>query len=206
MKKIVATMMAVGAVGLIPFSSASAYQAGDIIARGGTHYVNPSDGTDVAGVGKVAADGAWGVTGSFEYFITPNIAADLLVAVPFKHDITLNGAKVGSVNDLPPVASVVWYPTVAPTIHPYLGVGVNYTLFWNEKTTGALAGTHLSLDNSFGLAGLVGVAVDLNKSWSVVVDARYIDLDTKAKVREVGNLGSISVDPFAYGLSIGYKF
>lgn len=206
MKKIVTTMMAVGAIGLIPFSSAQAYKAGDVIARGGTHYVNPSDGTEVAGVGKVAADGAWGLTGSFEYFLTPNIAADLLVAVPFKHDITLDGTKVGSANDLPPVVSLVWYPTLAATVHPYVGVGVNYTIFWNEKTTGPLAGTHLQLDNSFGFAALAGVAFDLNKSWSVVVDARYMDLDTKAKVKEVGNLGSISVDPLAYGVSIGYHF
>lgn len=204
MKKIVATMMAVGAVGLIPFS-VSAYQAGDIIARGGTHYVNPSDGTDIAGVGKVAADGAWGLTGSVEYFLAPNIAADLLVAVPFKHDLTLDGTKIGSTNHLPPVLSVVWYPTVAATVHPYAGVGLNYTLFFNEKTSGPLAGAKLDLGNSFGLAGLVGVAVDMNKSWSVVLDARYIDLDTKAKLNGA-KLGTVSVDPFAYGLSVGYKF
>lgn len=209
MKKIVTTMVAAGAISLIPFATASAYKAGDIIARGGTHYVNPGDGSDTV-AGKVAADGAWGLTGSFEYFLTPNIAADLLVAVPFKHDITLDGTKVGSANDLPPVLSVVWYPTVAATVHPYLGVGLNYTLFWNEDTTGPLAGAKLKLDDSFGLAAMAGVAVDLNKSWSVVVDVRYIDLDTKAKVNIPGtgvvDLGSVSVDPFAYGLSIGYKF
>lgn len=203
MKKIVLPMIAAGAIGLINIPTAAAYQAGDMIARAGTHYVNPkSDNNDTVGV-----DGAWGLTGSFEYFVAPNLAADLLVAVPFKHDITLNadGSKVASTNDLPPVLSLVWYPAVAQTVHPYVGAGVNYTIFFNEKTKGALDGTKLKLDSSVGVAALVGVSFDLNKSWSVVVDARYAKIGTKAKV-DGNSVGTVNIDPFVYGISVGYNF
>lgn len=185
---------------------ACAYDAGDWLARVGTHYVDPKrDNNDTVNV-----DGAFGLTGSVEYFITRQFAVDLLLAVPFKHDINLNGGgEVATAHDLPPVLSLVWYPQVEEVLgqrwHPFIGAGLNYTFFFDESTSGALAGAKLHLDDSVGIAGLAGLSVDVGHNWSVVADVRYMDIDTKAKVNGA-SIGDVEIDPLAYGLSVGYRF
>ena len=181
---------------------AHAYDGGDWLVRVGSHYVDPkSDNSDIVNV-----DGAFGLTGSVDYFVTPQLAVDLLLAVPYQHDINLNGGdKVASTRHLPPTLSLVWYPQLSETVHPFIGAGLNYTMFFDEKTTGALAGSKLKLDDSFGIAGVVGVAVDFGPKWSVSADVRYFDIDTKAKL-DGASIGDVAIDPFGYGLSVGYRF
>lgn len=183
--------------------TAQAYEAGDWITRIGAHYVDPkSDNHDVVGV-----DAAPGLTGSIQYFVTPHLAADLLLAVPFRHDITLNGdgSTVASTRQLPPTLSLVWYPGSPKGWHPFVGAGINYTLFFDEDTRGALEGTDLKLDDSFGLALVAGAAFDLSPRWELMVDVRYIDIDTDASL-DGADLGTVEIDPFAYGFAVGYRF
>lgn len=192
-----------GAACLAYAGMAPAFERGDWIARAGSHYIDPkNDNHDV-----VKVDGSFGVTGSVEYFVTPSLAVDLLVAVPYKHDIKLvdGGDKVASTRHLPPTLSLVWYPHVGETWHPFVGAGVNYTMFFSEKTRGALADGKLSLKDSVGVAAVGGLAVDLTKSWSVVADVRYFDIDTKARL-DGASLGTVKIDPVGYGLSVGYRF
>lgn len=40
------------------------------------------------------------------YFFTPNWAAELVLTYPQKHDVTLNGANIGSFKHLPPTLTV----------------------------------------------------------------------------------------------------
>ena len=183
-------------------SGAQAYEAGDVIARVGTHYVDPkSDNSDV-----VSVDAAWGLTGSAVYFVAPTLAIDLLLAVPYQHDINLNsGGEVASTRHLPPTLSLAWYPNLSPTFKPYVGAGINYTMFFDEKTKGALAGTKLSLDDSFGLALVAGLQVDMNPHWGLAFDVRYLDIDTDASV-DGSSVGTVEIDPIGYGASVSYKF
>ncbi|NGY03185.1 OmpW/AlkL family protein [Solimonas terrae] len=191
------------AVGLGHAGLAPAYDSGDWIVRGGSHYIDPKHHNhDV-----VKVDGAFGVTGSVEYFATPSLAVDLLLAVPYRHDIELvnGGDKVASTRHLPPTLSLVWYPAVSESWHPFVGAGVNYTMFFDEKTHGALDGSKLSLKDSVGVAAVGGLALDLNKAWSVVADLRYFKIDTKARL-DGTSIGTVKIDPMGYGLSIGYRF
>lgn len=181
---------------------APAHESGDWVARVGTHYIDPkSDNNDTVDV-----KGALGLTGSVSYFIAPQFAAELLLAAPYKHDIELkDGPEVASTRHLPPTLSLVWYPQLDQTWHPFIGAGLNYTTFFDEKTKGPLAGTKLKLDDSFGIAAVVGLQVDFTPQWSIVVDARYFDIDTKAKV-DGASIGTVEIDPFGYGVSVGYRF
>jgi len=190
-------------VGALAFSyGAQAYEAGDVIARIGTHYIDPkSDNSDL-----VSVNGAWGATGSAVYFVAPTLAIDLLLAVPYRHDIQLNsGGDVASTRHLPPTLSLAWYPDLSPTFKPYLGAGINYTMFFDEKTKGALSGTKLSLDNSVGLALVAGLQVELNRGWGLTFDVRYLDIDTDARV-DGTSIGTVEVDPIAYGAAVSYRF
>lgn len=183
--------------------AAMAYEAGDWDARISVHHLVPKDKNhDV-----VSVESSTGITGSVEYFFTPTLAADLLVAVPFQHDVSLNGGggDVAETRHLPPTLSLMWYPDVAERVRPFVGAGINYTMFFDEKTRGALDGSKLKLDDSVGVAFTAGIDIKLPEPWTLMVDARYFDIDTEAHL-DGSSLGDIHIDPYAIGAALGYRF
>lgn len=191
-----------GAATAIAVPDARAHEAGDWLVRGGFHNVDPkSDNGDIV---EVADDTM--VTFSVLRMITPNWGLELLGALPFEHDIALaNGPRVGSTKHLPPTLSVVYHLRPDARFQPYAGLGVNVTLFFDEDTRGALAGTDLDLDTSVGAAGVVGMDVALGDGWFVNADLRYLDIETDARL-DGADLETVRIDPWAFGLSVGYRF
>jgi outer membrane protein len=182
-------------------------EKGDWLLRAGVTQIDTdSDGLQLAPGTTVSADSAAGVTFNGTYMLTDNLGLELLAALPYKHDIELNGDKVGSTKHLPPTFSLQWHqPIGSSSIVPYAGVGINYTIFFDDKTQGALQGTDLSLDNSIGLAAQLGADWFLGSNWLVNLDVRYIDIDTDAKL-DGTDIGSVSIDPWLYGINVGYRF
>ena len=88
---------------------------------------------------------------------------------------------------------------------PYVGVGLNYTTFFEEETRGPLAGTELELDDSWGLAAHGGVDIDIGDRKWLRLDARWIDIDTDASVNGV-DVGSVQIDPWVYGAAFVWSF
>lgn len=82
---------------------------------------------------------------------------------------------------------------------------MNHTRFFHERSTGALAGSELELDASWGLAAHAGVDFRLSDSAAIRVDARWIDIDTKVKVDGTG-LGTARIDPLVYGAAYVFSF
>jgi outer membrane protein len=211
---------------LISAPSAFAYEKGDMVARVGVTTVAPDDsssnifvgGTDY-GVG-VTVDNNTQLGLNFAYFITDNINIELLAATPFTHDVDFGvsdplgtGTKVGEVTHLPPTLSVNYYfADSASAFQPYAGLGLNYTIFFDEEFTSANSDagmTKLSLDNSFGIAAQLGMDYMIDDSWHVNASVRWIDIDTEATFK-VGSdeayVKDISIDPYVYTVSIGYTF
>ena len=186
--------------GLMAMASA---QARDCLLRAGVHNVDPKSKNNAV----VSVDSAASLTINAGCFVTPNLAIDVLGAVPFKHDIKLvsNGAKVASTQHLPPTFSLQYHFAPGAKFDPYVSAGLNYTLFFNKKTTGALAGTRLSLGNSFGPAAQIGADIAIGKDWVMSIDARWMDIDTTAKVNGA-SIGSVAIDPLAYGVTFGKRF
>lgn len=181
---------------------AFAKEQGDWLVRFGGSYIDPkSDNSDI-----VSVDSQFGVTFNLSYFMTSNLAVELLAALPYEHDLKLlDGSKVGSTDHLPPTLSLQYHFLPDARIQPYLGLGLNYTLFFSEKTTGPLEGTDLDLDNSWGWAGELAVDFPINDQWLINLSARYIDIDTDAKL-DGANLGTVEIDPWVYGAHVGFKF
>ncbi|MFO1457453.1 MAG: OmpW family outer membrane protein [Steroidobacteraceae bacterium] len=194
-----AALLAVAACGL---ASAGA-SAGDWLFRAGVHNVEPkSDNHPVVNV-----DGAASLTVSATYFVSQHWAVEVLGAVPFTHDVNLNanGAKVAEVTHLPPTVTLQYhFAPDAARFRPYVGAGLNYTLFYSEKTQGALAGNKLELDNSFGPAAEVGLDIAINDAWAINLNARWFDIDTDARLGAT-SLGTVEVDPYAIGLMVTRK-
>lgn len=216
-----------------------ANQAGDIIIRGGATMVSPDSGS-----ATVALDGASTPLSltvedntqlglNFVYFIDNNWAVELLAATPFTHDvilqdpegltdavygIDLDGATLAEVTHLPPTLSALYYFDTGSAFKPYLGAGINYTVFFDEEFTStpkAAGFKNLELDGSFGLSVQVGLDYEFNKNWSVNLSARYISIATDASFDltdplDVGLEGkgsaSVDVNPMVYSVMLGYKF
>ena len=141
-----------------------------------------------------------------EYFIADNLGIEVLAALPFQHDIEVRGVgKVGSTKHLPPVVSLQYHFANASKATPFVGVGLNYTTFFSEETTGALAGTELKLGNSWGLAGHVGVDFAISERSAIRIDARWADIDSDVQVNGI-KVGTANIDPVVYGAAWVMKF
>ena len=189
-------------IGSILFATTSFAEAGDWLVRFGAHYVDPkSDNHDI-----VSVDSATMITFNGTYFMSDKWAVELLAALPYTHDIDLvGGGRVAETKHLPPTLSVQYHFLPAGSVRPYLGVGVNWTIFFEEDTTGALSGLDLSLDDAVGIAGQIGVDIDLTDRWFLNLEARYIDMSTKAKLDGV-SIGDVDIDPWLFGANLGFRF
>ncbi|BFT32122.1 outer membrane protein OmpW [Alteromonas sp. D210916BOD_24] len=205
---------------------ANAHQQGDWIVRGGLTTVAPDESTSniIAGGSDLGValtvDNNTQLGINVAYFLTDNINIELLAATPFKHDVNFSvndplgtGNQLGEVTHLPPTLTANYYFNDANSaFQPYVGLGVNYTLFFDEGFTGANSNaglSDLSLDNSFGLSAQVGMDYIVDKKWHVNASVRFIDIDTDAsfKVGEAdGVVSDIEIDPWVYTISVGYTF
>ena len=125
---------------------AFAQSKGDWTLGVGVHQVNPKsdNGTIAAGTLPLEIDSDVKPTVTFEYFLRDNLGLEVLAALPFKHDISVKGVgKVGETKHLPPTVSLQYHFNSKGKVSPLLGVGLNYTTFFSEDTTGALEGTRL---------------------------------------------------------------
>jgi outer membrane protein len=180
--------------------------AGDWTVKIGAHAVNPKSGNGtLAGNLPIDIDTTIRPSIMIEYLWTPNWGIEVLAAVPFKHEITTGGTKIGEITHLPPTFSLQYHFNPGGQISPYLGAGFNYTFIYDEKARGPIAGSRLKLDDSFGLAAHAGIDFRMNDRWSLGVDVRWIDLDSDVKL-DGAEIGTANVDPLAYGLYALYRF
>ena len=195
------------AAALFVATPAPAQEAGDWSFGLGAHVVSPKSGNGSLAGGALEADVGdnWRPTITAEYFIRDKWGIEILASLPFDHDIELNGVKAGSTRHLPPTVSLQYHFTGNETVKPFIGAGVNYTIFFSQDTTGPLAGTDLELDNSWGLAAHAGLDFAVGTHKWLRVDARWIDIDTDVKVNG-GGVGTVNIDPMVYGAAFVWKF
>lgn len=207
--KMLKSAIAAALTGGLFAGTVQAYEAGDWLVRGGIWGVFPKSDNlnNVLGTGAALnVDDGYSLGFNVTYMVNPNIGVELIGALPFKHDIELSGAgKVASTYQLPPTLLVQYHFMPTSNIRPYAGIGLNYTFFWNEKTTGPLSGNSLSLDSSWGLAGELGIDVDVAPNWFVNATVSYMNIETDAKLNGVG-IGTVDINPWVFGLNVGTRF
>lgn len=189
---------------------ALAQSAGDWTLGAGLAYILPKDNNGTIEGTNIGIDvsDSTGLTLTGEYFVHENLGVELLLAWPFSHDIFLDNpggseVRVADTQQLPPVLSLQYHfngTAGARTVSPFLGVGVNYTTFFNTDTTGMLSGSSLDLEDSWGAAFHAGVDYKASEKDMVRVDVRYIDIQTEAKLDGV-KLDDVEIDPWVFGMS-----
>lgn len=198
MKRTVTTLVALA----IAASAANAAEPSNWILRVGAHDVDPkSNNHAVVNVGSATS-----LTFNLTRMLDEHWGVELLAALPFQHDVNLNtGGKAAEVKHLPPTLSAQYHFAPDARFQPYVGVGLNATIFFDEHTSGALAGQKLSLGTSFGAAAQLCMDVAVSENWSLNADVRWIDIDSRARL-DGTSLGTVSIDPLTFGLSVGYHF
>ncbi|ACZ76980.1 MULTISPECIES: outer membrane protein OmpW [Dickeya] len=210
MKKVALLMVAAAMVPAL----AQAHQAGDIIVRAGTATVRPhTSSDDVLGLGSFSVNNNTQLGLTLGYMATDNIGVELLAATPFKHRVGVGGVgQIAEVKHLPPTLMAQYYfGQSTDSLRPYLGVGLNYTTFFDEKfnQTGQDAGlTDLHLKSSWGVAAQAGLDYNLNKNWLLNMSVWWMDIDTTVKFKAAGQDQSIKtrLDPWVFMFGFGYKF
>jgi len=155
------------------------------------------------------------------YYITKNIAAELILALGSKHDVrtTSNGAaldskNLGEVNLLPPTLTLQWHFNPDQMFDPYVGAGVSYVRAMDNGLTAqstALGNQPIRIDrNNWGAALQAGLDVNLENRWLVNFDVKKIFVDTDVKLNVNGGgyrkIDSLDIDPWVVSVGFGKKF
>jgi outer membrane protein len=176
------------------------------VVRFGAHVVDPKSNNGTLAGARATVDSSVRPSASLEYMITPNLGVDLLAAWPFEHDVKLSGlGKVAQTKQLPPTVGLNYHFMPNNSWSPFLGLGLNYTNFFDTKGAGALNGASVSIENSWGVAAHAGVDFNINPKWLITADVRWINIKSDVKVAGA-KVGTATINPFVYGLSVGYRF
>jgi outer membrane protein len=154
------------------------------------------------------------------YYFTKNIAAELILALGTRHDVSIKGdalatignQNLGSVNVLPPTLTAQWHFMPDQTIDPYVGAGVNYTHSFDSSlkgTAGAINGADIKIDrNMFGFVAQAGVDINLKDGWLINADLKYVTMNTDVQLNLGGwkKIDDLDINPWVFGIGIGKKF
>jgi outer membrane protein len=158
------------------------------------------------------------------YYFTKNIAAELILAVGTRHNVSVSkdsagvvgNQGLGSVNLLPPTLTAQWHFNPDGMFDPYVGAGINYTIMLDRNlkgSSGTIAGNKIKIDSdSWGPALQAGFDVNLKDGWLFNADVKYVKLDTDVKLKGAvtGNawrkIDDLDIDPWVISIGIGKKF
>lgn len=136
------------------------------------------------------------------YFFTPNLAAELVLTYPQKHDVMLDGQNIGTFKHLPPTLMLQYHFVLDSPVKPYIGAGLNYTVFSKVKLLNGGAGLE---HDSVGLALQAGVDYAIDKNWSLNFDIKKLQLRSDVYVGGA-KASRVKADPLLLGVGVGYRF
>jgi outer membrane protein len=138
------------------------------------------------------------------YFFTKNIAAELVLTYPQSIQIDAGSNKLGTVKALPPSLLLQYHFTDFGAFKPYVGAGLNYTIFSSRNNLG---GGAYSVDNSsLGAVGQVGMDYMFDKNWGLNLDLKYATMSTNVTTAAGANAGKLTLNPWMPAIGVAYKF
>lgn len=163
--------------------------------------------TGIAQAANIKAKNQWIPELDVSYFFTKNIAAELVLTWPQQVNITANGTDAGKISALPPSLLAQYHFTDLGAVKPYIGAGINYTIFGNRQNFyGPGAGLQVE-PSSVGFVGQVGMDYMLDKNWGLNVDVKYATMATNVQAVAGGaNLGKLTLNPWMPAVGVTYKF
>lgn len=209
------------ALSIMGAGSAAQAEQGDVLVRAraimvapneSSNGVNPAFPTDRLKVSDTVTPEV-----DVTYMITDNIGAELIAATT-RHSISGVGAtaplgKLAETSVLPPTLTLQYHLAPQASVRPYVGAGINYTIFYNEDATSALQGavgtTRVGLSDSVGWAAQAGIDFDIGRNLFLNLDVKYIDIRTTATLTTAGagvQTSRVRLSPFVFGAGFGTRF
>ena len=147
------------------------------------------------------------------YFFNKNISTELVLGVTKHHGKAINTSlgtvDLGHVWLLPPTLTLQYHFAPDAMVNPYVGAGVNYTIFFNESLPAGSPLVKIHHGNSFGPALQAGVDIKVADPWFLNLDVKKVFINTKATM-DAGSLGivkaSVDLDPWLFGVGFGRRF
>lgn len=198
--------VAVLATTVAPALAQQAQSEGNWLVRARVLSLEPADKSDP--IGGAGASDRVGVENKIipevdiSYFWNKNIATELVLTVPQRHDVTLDGANIGSFKHLPPSLLMQYHFNPEGQFRPYVGAGINYTFIGSEKLS-----NDMKLENSsFGGVIQLGFDYKISKNLYFNVDVKKIQLRSDLYSSAGAKLSTLKLDPLLWGVGIGYRF
>ena len=142
------------------------------------------------------------------FFFTKNIAAELIAATA-NHTIRAGTNTLGDAWILPPTLTLQYHFQPDSKFSPYVGAGLNYSMFFNEDDNSADGFNNLEVDGGFGYAVQAGFDYWLSDHWGFNADVKYINLDVDVTVNSGATALSapnVDLDPWIFGVGTSYRF
>ncbi len=142
------------------------------------------------------------------YFITDNFGLELIAATA-QHSLSVSNTAIGNAElgttwILPPTLTVQYHFSPEATFRPYIGAGVNYSVFYGEDEATGI--DSLEVDNSFGIAAQAGFDYGLDENWAINVDVKKIWMNVDASVNSGVATADVDLDPYIFGVGVAYRF
>ena len=174
--------------------------------------VSPDESADIEAIGGDASiSTAFVPEFDISYFFDENWSLELILATT-KHDVEAVGTDVGDIDLghvwlLPPTLTGQYHFTGGDFV-PYLGAGLNLTLFYGVDE-GPVA-DDVEYDTAVGYALQGGFDVMLNDKWFLNLDIKKLFLNTDATVNATTALGAtvvadVDINPWIFGFGVGVK-
>ena len=213
------------ALALLGASAAHAQTAGSWLVRGGLTQIAPDvtsgdlSAPSLAGT-KADVGSSTRLSGGITYMYTDHFSVDLPLALPFKHELTGDGAiagvgKIGEVKALPMSLFAQYrFGEAKAKFRPYVGAGPTYAMFFDELSTptlSALTGgtpanpTTFSVKSKLALTLQVGASMALNDRWFLDVMLAKTFLKTRNTL-STGQTLDITLDPVTVSVGVGMRF
>lgn len=203
------------------FAAPANAAAGDVLVRIRGIIVAPNESTSgitpTFPTEKVKINNSAAPEVDFTYMASDNIGFELIAATT-KHHATGTSGTTGSIGRLastwvlPPTLTAQYHFAPAAKVRPYVGAGINYTLFYSEKPSSALEAavgpTKVKMKSSFGWAAQAGIDFDLSKNMFLNLDVKYIDIRTTARLSTTA-IGvqrvKVNLNPIVVGVGVGFR-
>jgi outer membrane protein len=158
---------------------------------------------------NIKAQNEWIPEFDVSYFFTKNIAAELVLSYP--QQVTVNylpsQTQAGKISALPPSLLLQYHFTDLGAFKPYVGAGINYTIFGNRQNFPAVGNSLQVEPSSVGFVGQIGADYMFDKNWGANIDLKYATMATNVQAVAGGaNLGKLTLNPWMPAVGVTYKF
>ncbi len=209
---------------------AVAHEAGEVVLRVGVVHADPdvsSSKIKEEGWGRIPGTSVdvksstqVGLTGT--YMIMPHFGLEASITTPFSHKLrdrwgpgeSYNLGKASRLS--PTVTAQFFFLNPRSAFQPYVGLGLNYTMFYNEKVSDEAkrdwGASDLSMKNSIGVVAQIGMDYKFTNRISMNAAIWKMGMSSKVEWKEDWGGGTdkykadVDINPWVYTLGVGFKF